>query len=84
MDEARFTNAVVCMIETGAVADRIRALGIQVFFLRMNRKWPDPRGLTGILRLLRDVRPDILQTWLYHSDLMGLLAGKIGGVPRIL
>jgi glycosyltransferase involved in cell wall biosynthesis len=84
MDEARFANAVVCMIETGPVADRIRALGIPVFSLGMNRKWPDPRGLTNILRLLHDVRPDILQTWLYHSDLLGLLAGKIGGVPRIL
>ena len=84
MDEARFTNAVACMIETGAVADRIRALGIPVYSLGMKRKWPDPRGLTGILRLLREERPDILQTWLYHSDLLGLLAGKIGGVPRIL
>lgn len=84
MDEARFTNTVVSMIETGAVADRIRALGVQVLSLGMKRKWPDLRGLTGLLRLLREDRPDILQTWLYHSDLLGLLAGKIGGVPRIL
>lgn len=84
MDKTRFTNSVACMIETGAVANRIRELGIPVFSLGMKRKWPDPRGLTGILRLLRKERPDILQTWLYHSDLLGLLAGKIYGVPRLL
>lgn len=84
MDETRFANAVVCMIEAGPVADRIREMGIPVFFLGMKRKWPDPRGLTSILRLLRNERPDILQTWLYHSDLLGLLAGKIKGVPRLL
>ena len=84
MDGTRFANAVVCLIETGAVADRIRALGIPVFSLGMKRKWPDPGGLTGILRLLREERPDILQTWLYHSDLLGLIAGKIRGVPRLL
>jgi glycosyltransferase involved in cell wall biosynthesis len=84
MDKTRFTNSVACMIETGAVANRIRELGIPVFSLGMKRKWPDPRGLTGILRLLPKERPDILQTWLYHSDLLGLLAGKIYGVPRLL
>ena len=84
MDETRFANAVVCMIEMGPVADWIRNLGIPVFFLGMKRKWPNPRGLTGTLRVLCKERPDILQTWLYHSDLLGLVAGKIRGVPRLL
>jgi hypothetical protein len=42
MDGARFTNAVVCMTGTGAVADRIRALGIPVYSLGMKRNWPTP------------------------------------------
>jgi glycosyltransferase involved in cell wall biosynthesis len=30
------------------------------------------------------MRPDILQTWMYHADLLGLLVGKFTRVPSIL
>jgi glycosyltransferase involved in cell wall biosynthesis len=34
--------------------------------------------------MLRQFRPHILQTWLYHADLLGYLAGRWAGVPIIL
>jgi glycosyltransferase involved in cell wall biosynthesis len=36
------------------------------------------------VRLLRQLRPDVLQTWLYHADLAGVVAGGIARVPRIV
>jgi glycosyltransferase involved in cell wall biosynthesis len=41
-------------------------------------------AVAQLLRILREERPQILQTWLYHADLLGLLAGKLGNVPSIL
>jgi len=36
-----------------------------------------------VLRNVREIRPQILQTWMYHADLLGLLVGKLAGVPAI-
>jgi len=50
--------------------------------MRLGR--PNPVGLLRLCRLLREHDPDVLQTWLYHADLLGLVAGKASAVKRIV
>ena len=50
----------------------------------MSRGVPDPRSIFRLGRLLRQKRPHLIQTWMYHADLIGGLAAKLaGGVPVI-
>ncbi len=79
MDSSRFNNLVVSMTDKGTVGSRLEALGIRVFTLGMRRGIPGPLALWRLCRLLKRERPDILQSWLYHADLMGLLAGRLVG-----
>jgi len=37
-----------------------------------------------IYKLVNYLSPDVLMTWLYHSDLIGLILGRLAGVPRII
>ncbi|MBM4438528.1 MAG: glycosyltransferase [Actinobacteria bacterium] len=76
-------SAVVSLTCGGPVAEMIRALGIPVHSLNMSRGIPDPLAAVRLLRMLRIERPHVLQTWLYHADLLGLLVGKLAGVPSI-
>ncbi|MYK87494.1 MAG: glycosyltransferase [Acidobacteria bacterium] len=84
MDRRRFPTAVMRLAAPGPVADRIRAAGVDVTTLDMRRGWPAPSGLLRLAGRLRALRPGVLQTWLYHADLLGLAAGRLAGVPRIL
>ena len=84
MDPQRFDTRVVCMIPVGPVGEQIRALGIPVISLGMMPGRPSLRGFFRLVRLLRQFRPTILQTWLYHADLMGLLAGTLAGIRTII
>ncbi len=43
-----------------------------------------PRALLGLAGLLRRRRPQVLQCWLFHADLLGCLLGRLCGVPVIL
>jgi glycosyltransferase involved in cell wall biosynthesis len=49
----------------------------------MRRGFPNPVALGPLLKHLRLEQPRILQSWLYHADLLGLIAGKWSGVPCI-
>ncbi len=83
MERSAFQSLVVSLKDGGALKKRISDLGIPVFTLGMNRQASIPIGFSRLLFLLRRQRPQILQTWLYHADLLGLLAGKLARVPAI-
>ena len=70
---------VVAMMDGGSQADLLRARGVRVETLGMGRGQPDPRGAIRLARILRSVRPSIVQTWLYHADLLGLIGRPVAG-----
>jgi glycosyltransferase involved in cell wall biosynthesis len=82
MDKTRFTAEVISMIDPGPFSDKIRELGVPLRSLGMRRGIPNPMGIVRLVRWLRQSRPDVIQTWMYHADLIGGLAAKLaGGIP---
>jgi glycosyltransferase involved in cell wall biosynthesis len=75
---------VVSLTDAGSLGPRIEALGVPVHALGLRRGVPEPFAILRLRRLLRQDRPDVLQTWLYHADLLGLIGGKLAGVPSIV
>lgn len=80
----RFDCEVICLGESGPMADQIRATGAPLTILGMRRGRPSMGGFCHLTRELRRFRPHVLQTWLYHADLAGLVAGRLSGVPAIV
>lgn len=74
-----FACRVVSLMDGGGLSGVIRGLGVPVESLGMGRGVPDPRGLWRLSRLMREHRPQVVQTWLYHADLLGLLAARMSG-----
>lgn len=84
MDRDKFEIQVVSLIDIGPIGKRIQDLGIPVKSLGMKRGIPDPRMLFKLTRWLKKNRPDIIQTWMYHSDFIGGVAAKLaGGIPLV-
>src|SRR4051794_33525269 len=67
LDRTRFAPVVVCLYNgDGVIAQQIRDLGIPVIDLQMRRKVQ--LGAFGQLyRLLRQERPTLLHTWMFHA-----------------
>lgn len=84
MERSKFLNVVVSMTDRGSLGDQIESVGVPVFTLEMRRGVPNPFAMLQLRRLLMKERPQILQTWLYHSDLLGVLVGKFSSVPAIV
>lgn len=83
LDRERYTPMVISLTTTGDIGPRIAALGIPVQALGMTSGLPSPLGFLRLLRQVRQSRPDIVHTWLYHADLLGGLAARLAGITAI-
>lgn len=83
MDRRRFRNTVIVITARGPLAEPINAAGINVHYLNMRRGVPNPIELLRLVLLLRKLQPDVIQTWLYHADLLGVIAAKLSGNPPV-
>jgi glycosyltransferase involved in cell wall biosynthesis len=70
---------VVSLTDRGVLGDRIEKLGFAVRALGLPRGRPSLPGMIRLARWLRQRPPNVLQTWMYHSDLVGGLAAKLAG-----
>lgn len=76
LDRERFAPAVISLMDRGPLRARLEALGIPVYSPRMKSGWPSPAAWRRFLRLVRELKPDLLQGWMYHSNLAATLAQK--------
>lgn len=84
LDRDRFASEVISLLPGGVNAQRLGAMGVPVTSLRMQKGVADPRALLALRRLLEQKRPDIVQTWMYHADLLGGLAAAGAHVEHIV
>jgi glycosyltransferase involved in cell wall biosynthesis len=61
----------------GPILERVVRLGISVRELGMARGLPNPGRALRLARWLRQEPPDLVQTWMYHSDLVGGIAARL-------
>lgn len=73
LDPARLQSRVVTLTEGGALKARLQKIGIQTESVHMRHRMIGIGTIRRLARVLRDTRPDIVQTWLYHADLVGIL-----------
>jgi glycosyltransferase involved in cell wall biosynthesis len=79
IDTSSFDCKVISMTGDGPIGDRIRAAGFPVSVLGMKPGVPNPTGLLRLAQWLRRSNCDVVQTWMYHADLLGGLAAKLAG-----
>ncbi|PPD19207.1 MAG: glycosyl transferase [Methylobacter sp.] len=78
-------TAVVSLTSPGVIGEALCRQGVLVHSLNLS-----PSGLNSpwvlwrLIKLIRRFKPDIVQTWMYHADLLGGLAARLAGHKRIV
>jgi len=75
---------VTSLLDEGVYGADVRAAGAELHTLNMRRSWISPGALLRLANLIRRSRPNIVQTWLYHADLVGLLAARLAGSTPVV
>mgnify|MGYP006177050835 CR=1 FL=1 len=79
-----FQHVVISLTSVGDHGTALREQGVLVYALDLRGPAALIRGLFRLVALLRDTRPQIVQTWMVHSDFLGGLAARFAGVPRVI
>lgn len=73
------TSTVVSLGARGELAPHFRRLGIPVSSLSMGSPAGFLPGLLMLRRIIRTVRPDVIQGWMYHANVVALAAREMSG-----
>ncbi len=73
-DRREIESTVVSLTGEGALAGAVREAGATLHELRMAGARDLPRALRQLRPIVHSVQPDVLQSWLYHADLLTTLA----------
>src|SRR5208337_1953838 len=76
-------HEVISMTDEGVYGPLLRDLNTPVHALGFPRGGLTRSGLQRLLRLIKAIKPDAVQTWMYHADLVGGLAARTAGVRAI-
>jgi glycosyltransferase involved in cell wall biosynthesis len=65
----------------GLMLDKI---GVDVYSLNFLNSKASIVGFYKLYQLIKQIKPDVIQTWLDHADLIGGIVGRLAGVKNIV
>lgn len=77
-------HSVISLSGPGKYAVLLQNRGIDVHAIEMSPSRPSPIKMLRLVRLIRKIGPDVVQTWMYHGDLLGGAAAKIAGKKAVV
>ena len=84
MDATRFENEVVSLTGILDLAEKMNSNGVRVRTLAMKKSVPNPLLVMRLAKWIRESKPDVIHTWMYHANLIGTLAARLAGnVPVV-
>lgn len=77
-------HIVVSLMDEGKYGTLLEENGIKVYYLNMK---PNRISLVGgikLFRILRKIKLNVVQTWMYHADLIGGIVSRLAGITNIV
>jgi len=77
-------SVVLSLSSGGLIADQLALSGISVTSLKSTSIFDRVILIFRVIRFIKKLEPDMIQTWMYHADIIGGVAAKLCSVPLIV
>jgi len=81
--DERNNHIIISMMDEGKYGPLLSEQGFKVYCLNMQAGKILPKDFIKLYKYLKSVKPDVVQTWMYHADLLGGLCAKSLGIRKI-
>lgn len=81
--DTRNRHTVLTLIGGGDLEAPLREQGAEVVSMGFSRQGVSLGGMVRLWRAMRRYRPDLVQTWMYHPDLLGGLSARLAGIRLV-
>ena len=83
-DNPDFHHVVISLTDIGVVGQQLRAHRIEVKTMNVSNAFDMFFILRRLVKHIRKINPDIVQTWMYHADLLGGIAARLAGKRNVI
>lgn len=84
MSDPLFEHEIITLTEIGIMGENLRQNGVKIHCVDFRKWYLFPYNLWKLVQLLKVIKPDLVQTWMVHADLVGGLAAFFAGIPKIV
>ena len=81
--DKKYKHIVISLQAQQKYVSLLQKFNISVHTLNFSKSSINFFGLFKLFRLIRQIKPDIVQTWMPHADLIGGVLARIAGVKKI-
>ena len=82
--KGNFHHEVISLTDLGLIGKDLKESGIRVYTLNMKSVLSLFSIYFSLKKLLKEIKPNIVQTWMYHADFLGGMAAKSLGIQKII
>ena len=75
---------IISLTDEGTLGAELKSQGIEISCLDLKSVFFVPLVFIKLIKILKKNQIEIVQTWMYHADLIGGLAAKLSGVKKII
>lgn len=76
-------HQVVSLFTEGFNGPILKEIGIPVLALNMPRSRLNVSAVLALYKHIREVKPDVVQCWMYHANFLGGLVARLAGVKNV-
>lgn len=76
-------HTVISLLDEGKYGPLLKDLGFKVYALNFSYKKTNIFTFLRLVKLIRRIMPDVVQTWMIHANVIGGVAAKLTGIKKI-
>jgi glycosyltransferase involved in cell wall biosynthesis len=81
--DSNYKHIVISLMNEGKYGRLLKEAGVVVHCLNMPAGRVTLSGLYKLFKLIRKLKPNVVQTWMYHADLIGGVMARLAGIKNV-
>ena len=83
---SKFHHTVISLLDMGKYGPLLKEAGVNVYCLNLSlsRTVLNFFSIFKMFNLIKKIKPDVVQTWMFHADFLGGIFARLAGIKNVI